>query len=243
MQFRSMSKTNSFSDWVNKKNQQDYKNSNNSNNNKGDNDEDDDENNGEDIPFLTQIYDIQTNLTSQMQELAGGLPEAGPLSAAFRNRMRNSIYLFIGSLLFGFFAIFIGIPTIAVRPSKFALCLTLSTLLAVASIVVLQKPSIFLENLWKSGYDRIASVVMLCLTSLSSIYITVFIHRYLLILIVASIQVLCIIWFLATFIPGGTQGLTILLRACYAFLKTVTKPLIYMCTITIKSIISRIFSE
>lgn len=236
MQFRPMSKSNSFSDWVNKKNQQEKQGNNNNNN------DDEEDNNEEEIPFLTQIYDIQTNLTSQMQELAGGLPEAGPLSAAFRNRMKNSIYLFLGSLLFAFFAIFIGIPTIAVRPSKFALCLTLSTLLAVASIVVLQKPSVFLENLWKSGHDRIASVVMLCLTSLSSIYITVFIHRYLFILIAASLQVLCIVWFLATFIPGGTKGLTILLRACYAFLTTVTKPIIYMCTLTIKSLLSRIFS-
>ena len=228
-----MSKTSAFSDWVNKKNQLDDEEHHKNNKN---NEEE------EEIPFLTQIYDIQSNLTSQMQELAGGLPEAGPLSAAFRNRMRNSIYLFLGSLLFAFFAIFIGLPTIAIRPSKFVLCLTLSTLLAVASIVVLQKPSIFLENLWKSSYDRMLSIVMLCLSALSSIYITIFIHRYLFILFAAIIQVFCIIWFLATFIPGGTKGLSILLRACYSLLKTTLKPILFMCTVTIKSLISRVFS-
>jgi hypothetical protein len=201
--------------------------------------EDEDE---EDVPFLTQIYDIQTNFTSQMQELAGGLPEAGPLSAGFRTRMRNSMYLFLGSLLFALLAIFIGIPTLAVRPSKFALCLTLSTLLAVASIVVLQKPSVFLENLRNSEKDRIFALIGLILCSLGTIYMTVFIHRYLFILAAAACQVLCIVWFLASFIPGGTKGLTVLLRACFAFLKTILTPLVFVCSASIKTFISRVLS-
>ena len=225
-----MSKNNSFAEWMNKKVEEEKRVEGN---------EEDDE---EDVPFLTQIYDIQTNFSLQMQELAGGLPESGPLSAAFRNRLRQSMYLFLGSLLFAILAIFIGIPTIAIRPSKFSLCLTLSTLLAVASIVVLQKPSVFLENLRSSEHDRLFSVLLLGLCSLGSIYITVFIHRYVLILIAAACQILCILWFLASFIPGGSKGLALLLRACYAFLKTAFTPIWYICSTTIKGLISRLLS-
>jgi hypothetical protein len=224
-----MAKNGSFAEWMNKKVEEE---------NREEVGEEDDE----EVPFLTQIYDIQSNFTSQMQELAGGLPESGPLSAAFRNRLRHSMYLFLGSLLFAILAIFIGIPTIAVRPSKFSLCLTLSTLLAVASIVVLQKPSVFLENLRSSERDRLFSVISLCFCSLGSIYITVFIHRYVLILIAAACQILCILWFLASFIPGGSKGLVILLRACYAFLKTAFTPILYICSTTIKALISRLLS-
>jgi hypothetical protein len=229
MQYRTMSKSASFSEWMNKKNEEASQEAG------GEEDE-------EEVPFLTQIYDIQTNFTSQMQELAGGLPETGPLSAAFRTRMRNSMYLFLGSILFALLAIFIGIPTIAIRPSKFALCLTLSTLLAVASIVVLQKPAVFLENLRNSQQDRMFAMVGLILCSLGTIYMTVFVHRYLLILIAAACQVLCIVWFLASFIPGGSKGLYVLLRACFAFLKTMLTPVLFVCSTSIKAIISRVLS-
>ena len=78
-----MAKNGSFAEWMNKKVEEE---------NREEVGEEDDE----EVPFLTQIYDIQSNFTSQMQELAGGLPESGPLSAAFRNRLRHSMYLFFG---------------------------------------------------------------------------------------------------------------------------------------------------
>jgi hypothetical protein len=204
----------SFSDWMNKKNP---------NNNEG----------NEDSSFLSQVYDIQTNFTTQMQEMSGIFPDAGPLSASFRVRIRNAVYLLLGSILFGCFAIFIGIPTIAVRPSKFALCSTISTLLAIASIIVLQTPTTFLDNIWTSG--RGVSLCCLCLSSLMSIYFTIFVHRYILTLSMAGVQVFCLIWFIASFIPGGRRGLSLLLRATFSIARALLSPLLSMCTTIAKN--------
>jgi hypothetical protein len=226
MQYRHMSRQGSFSDWVNRKNEEA--------NEKEECDEDD--------SLLSQISSIQDSFTSQFQELSGTLPDSGPLSAAFRSRMKYTIYLLLGSIMFAILAIVVGIPTIIIRPSKFVLCVTLSTLLAVASVVVMQKPSVFIENLLSAGFDRTASVVGLVVTSILTIYVTVFVKRYIVTMAATGFQILCILWFIASFIPGGKQGLGILLRTSYIFLKTVSSPMIYVCIKTVKAGISSLMS-
>mmetsp|Transcript_14654 Transcript_14654/g.22112 ORF Transcript_14654/g.22112 Transcript_14654/m.22112 type:complete len:231 (-) Transcript_14654:54-746(-) len=230
MQYRHMTKSSSFSDWVNKKNNQPEQLS------------------GEDIDesasLLGQIYGIQDHFSLQMQELSGSLPGAGsgPLSQAFRNRMKYSIYLLLGSILFAVLGIVVGLPTIVLRPSKFVLCITLSTLMAVASVIVIQTPTVFVDSLLKSGKDRIASVVGVVFSSLVTIYVTVFVKRYVVTIAFAAIQILCILWFIASFIPGGSKGLEILLRTSLAFLKTLLTPCLYVCSKGIKSLISTLMS-
>lgn len=74
------------------------------------------------LSIFTQLSTIQNNLTNQLQELSGNLPEAGPLSAAFRQRATYAIYLLLASIAFGLLAVFVGLPTLLFRPAKFVLC-------------------------------------------------------------------------------------------------------------------------
>jgi hypothetical protein len=224
MQYRQMSKSNSFSDWVNKKNSPE------------------DLDKEESSSLLSQFSDIQNTFTSQMQEFSGSLPDAGPLSAAFRARMKYTIYLLLGSILFAVFAVFVGLPTIVLRPSKFALCLTLSTIFAVASVVVMQTPGVFLESLYNAGGYRVGSIVSLCLTSIATIYMTVFVRRYLVTLFAAGLQVVCILWFISSFIPGGSKGFSLLLKTCYMFVRTLLAPTMYVCTKAVQSALSSLLS-
>ena len=157
--------------------------------------------------------------------------------------MKYTIYLVLGSILFAILAIVVGIPTLIIRPSKFVLCVTLSTLLAVASIIVMQKPSVFLENLFKAGVERTSSVAGLVVASLLTIYVTVFVKRYVVTLLATGFQVICILWFLASFMPGGSKGLNVLLRTTYAFLKTILTPMLYVCKQTVVTIVTKIFSS
>lgn len=221
-----MSRQGSFSTWVNRKNEEA--------NMKEDCEEDD--------SLLTQISSIQDNFTSQFQELSGTLPDAGPLSAAFRSRMKYAIFLLLGSILFAILAILVGIPTLIIRPSKFVLCVTLSTILAVASVIVMQKPSVFVENLLSAGIDRTASIVGLIFASVITIYVTVFVKRYLVTLVATGFQIVCILWFVASFIPGGKEGLGVLLRTSYVFLRTISSPMIYVCVKTVKAGIATLTS-
>lgn len=105
--------------------------------------------------YFSQMVAIRDSFATQLQDMTEALPEAGPLSAAYRERLLNSIYLLFASVLFGVLAIFIGLPTLVLRPSKFVICLSLSTLLAASSVIVMQKPSVFLTNLTSGGIQQV----------------------------------------------------------------------------------------
>lgn len=175
-----------------------------------------------------QISSIQENFAGQLQELSGSLPEAGPLSAAFRARVTYSIYLLGGAVVFGVLAVFVGLPTLVLRPAKFVICMALSTICAAGSVIVLQKPSTFLSNLIKGGPTQAAPVVVLFSSLLFTTYVTVFIHRYLAVIFAGGIQILCMLYYLASFVPGGSKGLMVLLKMAYAVLKTALTPCLFV---------------
>eukprot|EP01038_Epipyxis_sp_PR26KG_P015645 gene15645-21152_t len=193
--------------------------------------------------YFSQFGSIQENFTNQLQELSGSLPEAGPLSAAFRARVTNAIYLLIASGVFTLLAIFIGLPTILLRPAKFVLCLTLATLFAASSVIVMIKPSTFLSDLLKFETSKTAPIALLLISLLFTLYVTLVVHKYLYVLFAGIFQVMCLLYYLASFIPGGSRGLTILLKTCYLVVSTAMKPCIFIVKRTTRSFIRTVFSS
>ncbi len=204
--------------------------------NLGGSSKDDDEESGSFFGFSsvwTQFSSIQDSFVGQMQELSGSLPDAGPLSSAYRARLMNAIYLLVASVGFGTLAIVVGLPTLVVRPSKFVLCLTLCTLCATGSVIVMQKPTVFLQDMLTGGVSKKLPVALVILSALFTFYVTVFIHRYVMILVAGGIQVLCLLFYLASFIPGGIRGLQVILRMAYAVISTAMKPCLYVTQKTV----------
>jgi len=191
---------------------------------------------------LSSIQESFYGVSNQLQELSGNIPEAGPLSAAFRTRVTNAIYLLIGSVAFALLAIFIGLPTLIFRPAKFVICMTLSTLLAASSVIVLQKPSVFLSNLLNGGPSNALPILCLLLSLCGTIYVTIFIHKYIYVLFMGSIQILCMFYYLSSFIPGGTTGLRIILKTSYVIVSTAMTPCIFVCKKTTIACIRRLMS-
>lgn len=187
---------------------------------------------------LTSFAAIQDTLSSQLQELGGDMP----LSSAFRARAVHAIYLLCGSLIFLIIAIVVGLPTLLVRPSKFVICISLSTLLGASSVVVLQKPSVFISSILNGGMEKGFPVVLLLLSLFTTLYVTIFIHKYLYVIIMGSLQMWVLLYYLSSFIPGGSQGLAILLRTGYAVVSTAITPCIYVCKRTVYNTIKSVFS-
>ena len=73
----------------------------------------------EEVAIFTQMKNINDSLGTQLLELSGSLPDAGPLSAAFRQRVQYAIYCLLGCVFFAILAIVIGLPTLILKPSKF----------------------------------------------------------------------------------------------------------------------------
>jgi len=80
----------------------------------------------------------------------------------------------------------------------------------------MQTPSSkFFGDLINGGIAVTYPFLLLCISELLTLYATIFIHRYLIALVCAGglLQVLALLFYLAQYIPGGRQGLTLLLKA------------------------------
>lgn len=225
-----MSSSSSFSTWMAKQQEQLQ--------------QDEETGNAESSSLLGRLSGIQDSVATQFQMLAGSIDaNSGPLSSAFQQRVKYSLYLFIASFVFGFFAILVGLPTIVLRPAKFVMCMTLCTSFSAASVIVMQTPSVFIANLFSAGVEK--SLPFLCLvgTMLATAVVTIFVNRYLLILFCAVIQCLCLMWYLSTYIPGGSAGLKMLLRASYTIVSTAVTPCLFICKKTLLLCLNRFLAS
>ena len=86
------------------------------------------------------IAGITDGFSAQMLELQGSLPDVNGLTgAAFRERMTYSIYLLLASVGCGILAVVVGLPTIALKPAKFVVFMSLSTLCSIGSVCCVYK--------------------------------------------------------------------------------------------------------
>lgn len=190
--------------------------------------------------FYTQVTSIQLGVSRQMSELSGALPDANALTGAeFRDRVSKAVYLLLASVGCGLLAFFVGLPTIVLRPAKFVVFMTLATLLAIGSVMVLQTPGAFMRDLMEGGVEKSLPFGAMVATQLATLYVAVFVHRYIYIVIFGGCTVLSILYYLSSFIPGGTKGLQILLRSGYDLISAALMP----CRIFVKRQIALAFSD
>lgn len=189
--------------------------------------------------LLGRLSAIGDSFTVQLEELNGSLPGAGPMSAEFRGRMVNAIYLLLASAGFCVLAVIIGVPTLLVRPAKFVVCTSLASLCAAGSVIVMQKPSVFFQGLLAGEPAKTIPTVALLVSLVTTLYVAIFIHKYMYILVFGAIQMLCLFYYLASFIPGGTKGLSVLLNTGYMFAKTAMQPCIFVTKKAVVACISR----
>jgi hypothetical protein len=197
----------------------------------------------ESVPFLTQIKNINDSIGSQLLELSGNLPDA-PLSADFRQRVQYAIYCLLGSIFFAFMAIIVGLPTLILKPTKFVMCITLSTMLAFASVIILQKPSVFIKSLIEAGPMKALPIIALFVSFIFTLYAAIFVHsyRYIVVSFAAAVELTAIMFYIASFIPGGTRGLQVLLQMAYVLISTAMQPCIFIVKRTVTSFMASLFS-
>jgi hypothetical protein len=177
-----------------------------------------------------------------MSELSGTLPEAGPLSAAFRKRVTYAVYLLLASVFFGIMALIVGLPMILLRPSKFVICITLSTGFAAASVIVLQTPKVFMGNLMNKGLTKSLPVIYLLISVVFTLFVSIFYGSYIFVIGAGCIQVTSMLYYLSSFIPGGWTGLKVLLRSGFLLVKTAMAPCIFVCKKSVKTCVTHLMS-
>lgn len=101
----------------------------------------------------------------------------------------------------------------------------------------------FLSTILKGDINTTAPLVLLIASVLLTSYVTIFIHKYVYVIFFGGLQVFCLLYYLASFIPGGRTGLLVLVKTAFMIVKTMLTPLLFVCRKTISAACSRLYSQ
>jgi len=122
--------------------------------------------------------------------------------------------LLILAALFFILGFVVGLPLITIRPQKFALCFTFGSLTFMGSFAILKGPYDHFVGMLQS--DRLIFTIVYVTSMLSTLYFTMNVGGptgYIMVLSSSAFQILALLWYLISFIPGGASGLHIVLAA------------------------------
>lgn len=164
------------------------------------------------------VSSMRSSLESQLPQKIMGLN--------YQQRFQIFCICLLLSSLFFSLGFFVGIPLLTVRPQKFALSFTCGSITFMGSFAILKGPAEHLKSML--AYDRIHFTVVYVGSMMMTLYLTFTVggaQGYLLVLGASMLQLLSLLWYLVTFLPGGAMGMKVLTQALW----TMLKPLIVGC--------------
>jgi Got1/Sft2-like family len=163
--------------------------------------------------MVNQMQQLQLHQPAMMswnsmrQSMENSMPKQ-ILGMNYAQRFRVFCGLLLVSALFFALAFFVGLPLMAIRPQKFALSFTCGSLTFMASFAILRGPAEHLSSMLHR--DRLAFTGIYLASMLVTLYCT-FSHGgasgYVLVLSASAIQLISLLWYLISFLPGGAAGL------------------------------------
>lgn len=160
---------------------------------------------------MDSLSSVQDGFVQQMADIQGVLP-SDLTARQLRTRLKNSVLLFLASIGFFLLAVFIGLPVLVLRPHKFTFCMSMGTILMLASGVALSGPSAFCQDILRNP-SKGATPAFVFMCTVLTIYVTIAWRSYIAVVCVLTLQIIAIVGFLISFIPGGERGLRLLLRS------------------------------
>jgi hypothetical protein len=122
-----------------------------------------------------------------------------------KERFTTFAILAIGGAICMIFA-FTFLPFVILSPHKFALLFTLGSALMLASFSFLRGHVAFIKHL--SSMDRLPFSGSYVISLIGTLYSSLVMGSYLLTMIFSIIQVVALLYFLVSYIPGGVSALT-----------------------------------
>lgn len=184
------------------------------------------------VPADFGFNSIKSSLEAQMPQQILGMN--------YQQRFQVFCGLLILSGVFFALGFFVGLPLISIRPQKFALSFTFGSLTFMGSFAILRGPQAHIQGMLTP--DRIPFTAVYVGSMLMTLYFTFTTHGakgYVTVLISSGFQILALLWYLVTFLPGGAQGMKVLTSAII----TMLRPLIVGCTKCLQTILSRAFGS
>jgi hypothetical protein len=141
------------------------------------------------------IASMRSSLESQLPQKIMGLN--------YHQRFQIFVVCLLLSAVFFALGFFVGMPLITVRPQKFALSFTCGSLAFMGSFAILRGPYEHLKSM--IAYDRIHFTTIYVGSMMLTIYFTFTVggaQGYVLVLGASALQLLALLWYLVTFLPG-----------------------------------------
>lgn len=177
------------------------------------------------------IANIKASLEAQLPQNVMGMN--------YQQRFRMFCTFLCLSALFFTLGFFVGLPTIYVRPQKFALCFTFGSLFFMGSFAILKGPMEHLKGMCAA--DRLPFTTVYLASMMSTLYFTFTVggaSGYVTVLASSGLQLLALLWYLVTFLPGGSAGMGLLMKG----IGKVLKPLLLGCAKIWAMILRKIMS-
>jgi len=146
------------------------------------------------------------------------------LGMGYQQRFKVFCALLFLSVLFFALAFFVGMPMITLRPQKFALSFTCGSLTFMGSFGIMKGPQEHLLSMVQP--DRLLFTTFYLGSMFATLYFTFRFggaSGYLLVITASVLQLVALLWYLISFLPGGTSGLTYVFAAMGHILKPVIK--------------------
>lgn len=126
------------------------------------------------------------------------------------------------SVLFFALAFFVGMPMIVLKPQKFALSFTCGSITFMGSFGILKGPMEHLKGLFAA--DRLYFTFIYFGSMFMTLYLTFTtrgLQGYALVMAASGLQLVALLWYLISFLPGGAMGLNIVMRAICTMLQPI----------------------
>ena len=184
------------------------------------------------MPTEINFSSIKSNLEAQMPQQVLGM--------SYQQRFKVFVSLLVLSGVFFALAFFVGMPMITFRPQKFAISFTCGSLTFMGSFSLLRGPWAHFSGMITA--ERLPFTALYLGSMFGTMYCTFTAgcaKGYVSVLFMSGVQLLALLWYLVTFLPGGAQGMKVLTSAILAILK----PLIVNCTKCCGTIAMKVFGR
>lgn len=126
------------------------------------------------------------------------------MGLSYQTRFKGFVLTLFFAAFFFFMAFTVGLPLVVVRPSKFALCFTMGSLLFMASFGLLKGPLEHVKSMITP--DQLPFTIVYFSSMSFTLYSSLISRSYIFVVISSSIQIGTLCYYMLSFIPGGTTG-------------------------------------
>jgi hypothetical protein len=123
---------------------------------------------------------------------------------SYQTRFKGFVATVMLSGFFFFMAFIIGLPVVVIRPSKFALCFTVGSIMYMSSFALLKGPEVHLRSMMSR--ERLPFSAAYVGSMMLTLYAALVARSYILVILTSSLQISTLAYYMLSFIPGGSTG-------------------------------------